>query len=112
MQCRKCGAETTPGHRFCEACGAALDKACPGCGAVAAAGARFCGQCGMAFTPGATPARADSLLPPPTLPTPPTPATTTPKDPHGGERRQLTVMFADVVGSTALSGRIDPETLR
>ncbi len=33
-------------------------------------------------------------------------------DPHGGERRQLTVMFSDVVGSTALSGRIDPETLR
>lgn len=90
MQCRRCGAQSAPGQRFCEACGASLEKVCSGCAAKAAASARFCGQCGMAF------------------PGEPQPA----NDPHGGERRQLTVMFADVVGSTALSGRIDPETLR
>jgi hypothetical protein len=32
--------------------------------------------------------------------------------PHGGERRQLTVMFCDLVGSTALSEKLDPEELR
>jgi class 3 adenylate cyclase/tetratricopeptide (TPR) repeat protein len=31
---------------------------------------------------------------------------------HGGERRQLTVMFCDLVGSTALSEKLDPEELR
>ncbi|HZC97425.1 MAG TPA: adenylate/guanylate cyclase domain-containing protein, partial [Bradyrhizobium sp.] len=35
-----------------------------------------------------------------------------PKIPDGAERRQLTVMFADLVGSTALSARLDPEELR
>ena len=34
------------------------------------------------------------------------------KRPHDAERRQLTVMFADLVGSTALSARLDPEDLR
>jgi class 3 adenylate cyclase len=32
--------------------------------------------------------------------------------PHAGERRQLTVMFCDLVGSTALSEKLDPEELR
>ena len=69
----------------CRKCGAQTSLGSGG------ASARFCGQCGTPFAPEPQAAA---------------------KDPHGGERRQLTVMFADVVGSTALSGRIDPETLR
>jgi class 3 adenylate cyclase/predicted ATPase len=46
-------------------------------------------------------------------PTGPTSATDTPAAPHDtAERRQVTVMFSDLVGSTALSGRMDPEDLR
>jgi class 3 adenylate cyclase len=46
-------------------------------------------------------------------PTGPTSATDTPAAPHdAAERRQVTVMFSDLVGSTALSARMDPEDLR
>src|SRR6516165_3746493 len=46
-------------------------------------------------------------------PAPPEPATPTETKPQGtAERRQVTVMFSDLVGSTALSARMDPEDLR
>src|SRR6516164_8360711 len=46
-------------------------------------------------------------------PAPPQPATPTDTNPqHTAERRQVTVMFSDLVGSTALSARMDPEDLR
>jgi class 3 adenylate cyclase len=47
-----------------------------------------------------------------TVQAPPQPALTEPKPQDTAERRQVTVMFSDVVGSTALSGRMDPEDLR
>jgi class 3 adenylate cyclase len=40
------------------------------------------------------------------------PVLTEPKTPESAERRQVTVMFSDLVGSTALSARMDPEDLR
>src|SRR6476660_7094551 len=43
---------------------------------------------------------------------PPQPAVTAPKPQDTAERRQVTVMFADLVGSTALSARMDPEDRR
>jgi class 3 adenylate cyclase/predicted ATPase len=45
-------------------------------------------------------------------PTSPQPALTEPKPQDNAERRQVTVMFSDLVGSTALSARMDPEDLR
>ena len=45
-------------------------------------------------------------------PVSPQPALTAPKAPDAAERRQVTVMFSDLVGSTALSARMDPEDLR
>ena len=45
-------------------------------------------------------------------PTSPQPALTEPKSQDSAERRQVTVMFSDLVGSTALSARMDPEDLR
>ncbi len=48
---------------------------------------------------------------PPTRPVPPPSKEPEPR-PAEGERRQLTVMFCDLVGSTELSGRLDPEDLR
>ena len=74
------------------ACGAALGRACAACGAPHAEGARFCGQCGRPFDAVGEP-RA-------------------PVQDVAGERRQLTVLFCDLVGSTALGERLDPEDLR
>jgi predicted ATPase/class 3 adenylate cyclase len=99
MECPSCHSETPDDSRFCDTCGAALPISCASCGACNRAGARFCSKCGKALT-------LEGGAPPPTPVTGPT--ATTPS----AERRQLTVMFCDLVGSTALSARLDPEDMR
>jgi class 3 adenylate cyclase/predicted ATPase len=73
---------------------------CPGCKAEVPAGNKFCGGCGAKLPTGAIGA--------------PVEPSSSPKKPASApaERRQLTVMFCDLVGSTALSARMDPEDLR
>ncbi len=97
MRCVGCGTENRPGRRFCARCGAALAAACPSCKFVNEPSDEFCGGCGHPLTlaaPGsASPAGALPLTP-------------------SAERRQLTVLFCDLVGSTELSVRMDPEELR
>ena len=66
---------------------------CPKCASEILEDAAFCGNCGTALTAG----RRD-------------PARDTQSAPQA-ERRRLTVMFCDLVGSTALSGQLDPEEL-
>ena len=88
--------------KFCTACGKALPSPCPGCGAANPVGAKFCGDCGAKLE---RPAFAHVQL------TPPKRSTSTIQLP-GAERRQVTVMFCDLVGSTGLSARLDPEEMR
>ena len=101
MKCASCGTVVRQRQRFCEACGVPVERKCRECGALASPSARFCGTCGSvlaaeppASSRGATRDEATSLTS------------------NQGERRQLTVLFADVVGATTLSGRLDPEALR
>ena len=98
MDCPACGAPATEG-RFCARCGAALIQRCPGCSRDNPAGAVFCSHCGtrLADEPGAAAAP---------VATPAGPARSE------GERRQLTVLFCDLVDSTALSAVLDPEDMR
>jgi class 3 adenylate cyclase len=70
---------------------------CPACEFENEPSAKFCGGCGKPIREAAASA-APGLSPPPHI--------------DGAERRQLTVMFCDVVGSTPLSSRLDPEDLR
>jgi predicted ATPase/class 3 adenylate cyclase len=102
MECLSCGAGVVDGKRFCSDCGAAIPILCRACGSVNRPGARFCGDCGASFivgAPGAVrPGRPGTL-------------TSTPAA-REAERRQLTVMFCDLVGSAALAGRLDPEDMR
>ncbi len=104
MECPSCGASVTEGKRFCSDCGAPIPILCTACGSVNRPGARFCGDCGASFTPGTSgPAAAR-----PGRPGTPAPGRVA----REAERRQLTVMFCDLVGSTALAGRLDPEDMR
>ena len=103
MECPSCRAEVPAGARFCDQCGAALPSRCPSCGHANAPGAKFCSDCGGRLIAAAVPG-----TPPPDPATIPAPATAA----SSAERRQLTVMFCDLVGSTALALRLDPEDLR
>ena len=100
MECPKCHSETPDSSKFCISCGAALPARCPSCGSANPAGAKFSLECGQ------------KLARTPTTPAP-IPAVSPPARTEGiAERRQLTVMFCDLVGSTALSARLDPEDMR
>lgn len=91
MDCPSCKAENPHDGKFCVHCGAALPITCRSCGHPNAPSVKFCANCGTGLTAGS----------PPSLP-----ATSS------AERRQITVMFCDLVGSTEMSVRLDPEDLR
>jgi adenylate cyclase len=93
MRCPACGHDSPEGARFCASCGTSLERVCPSCGATLPADAAFCTSCGT---------RLDE----PVSETVPTPAV------GAGERRIVTVLFADLVGFTTLAEHLDPEELR
>jgi class 3 adenylate cyclase len=97
MRCPSCTAENAAARRFCAQCGSPLPLPCPACGFENEPTAKFCGGCGELIGEVAAPAPATAIPPPRT---------------DSAERRQLTVMFCDLVGSTPLSSRLDPEDLR
>jgi class 3 adenylate cyclase/tetratricopeptide (TPR) repeat protein len=80
-------------------CGAKLERACPACGTPAPPEAKFCMACGASL---------DAPIPTPAAAAPPPSARATPAD----ERRQVTVLFADLSGYTAVSERMDPESVK
>ena len=91
IACTSCGAQQAADARFCSNCGAALRRSCPACGAEQLSSALFCSACGTALQ----------------------------EDVHRGagtderhERRVVTVLFADLSGSTALGEQLDPEDVR
>ena len=108
MMCPSCGFENPPRNRFCGQCAAALPVTCSRCGFENPTGFQFCGQCASPLSAPAPAsdiadkateaAKVDKSAGPATAPE--------------AERRQVTVMFCDMVGSTALSERLDPEELR
>lgn len=94
MRCASCDTDNAQDSRFCIACGATLGRSCPACNHGNQPGARFCARCGAALDATTSPL-------PFTAPTAPAP--------HDGELKQITVLFADVSGSTSLIEALDPE---
>lgn len=96
MACIQCSAELAAGSKFCHVCGTPQLSRCAFCSTELQADARFCSSCGKAVGTAGVPRDLSS----------------------GGllgteaERRQLTVMFCDLAGSTELSRRLDAEDLR
>ena len=102
MECPDCHHVNRTGMRFCTTCGSRLPVPCSHCGAPNPPLAKFCGECGSKFEE-----RAIAAVRAPLPLTSPSTAVN-----HAAERRQLTVMFCDLVGSTSLSARLDPEDMR
>src|SRR5262249_8412931 len=93
MICPRCGAQVASNRSFCGDCGMALPWLCSSCGGENPADKPFCGDCGAA--------RGIAIRPPQSAAAVPLP-----------ERRLVSVMFVDLVGSTSLGLRLDPEDLR
>jgi Double zinc ribbon/Adenylate and Guanylate cyclase catalytic domain len=119
MRCPSCGSDNPEGTKFCEECGTPLIRICSSCGQQVRPTAKFCGECGTTLEAEEKPAPAQSRKGksaktpkraprPKGRPTSPWPQEAAPE----AERRQLTVMFCDLVGSTPLSQQLDPEELR
>src|SRR5215204_5764485 len=104
MECPSCRAEVPQGKRFCIECGAPMPLPCPSCGSRNLASAKFCGDCGSNLS---GTARAAAL---PT--TSHSAQTRRVASRPSAERRQLTMMFCDLVGSTAMASHLDPEEMR
>src|SRR2546427_2223778 len=113
MRCPACRTENRPGVRFCEECGATLDVLCHACGAGVPTGKKFCGACGapLAAAVPPAPAVASPRFESPRAYTPAHLAARILKDRAAlsGERKQVSVLFADVSGFTSISERLDPE---
>ncbi len=104
MICAECGTANEAGRKFCGECGTRLAAICPSCGSSNAPGTRFCGECGNAMA-SATPTPAPQAAP--VVPLGPL-ARSAPV----AERRLVSVLFADLVGFTALAEGRDPEAVR
>jgi TOMM system kinase/cyclase fusion protein len=115
MRCPSCGFTNAEGMYFCGRCGIKLSQPCPPCGFANPADHLFCGKCGARLPEPAvlpsppSPVRQDDRPATQTTPVGSRPATHRPPE---AERRQLTVLFCDLVDSTALASQLDPEELR
>jgi len=113
VNCPKCRTENLADSLFCEECSAPLEAACPSCGAGNRPAAKFCRKCRAQMA-----RLAPSSIASPQLPVL-SPLSYTPKhladkiltsrSALEGERKQVTVLFADVKGSMDLAGKLDPE---
>jgi len=108
MQCPNCGIENRKGAKFCNECASALPLNCPSCGTENPPGAKFCNECAASLKERT---KVSDTIKKEDTGTRSDPVVTT-RDVPEAERRQLTVMFCDLVGSSALSEKLDPEDLR
>jgi class 3 adenylate cyclase/tetratricopeptide (TPR) repeat protein len=102
MTCPNCGQGNREGAAFCDVCGTALARACPHCGIEVRGGAKFCDSCGKPLV--FTEVRAHT---PPHL----VQKILSERPRAEGERRTVTVLFADTRGFTPLSERHDAEQM-
>jgi class 3 adenylate cyclase len=117
MRCPSCGFENPDGLKFCNDCGALLRMLCAECEFANQPQAKFCGACGAAILPQAGASTAPPVAPRPHAPLSYTPTYLTEKILTSraaleGERKQVTVLFADMKGSLELLADCDPEEAR
>jgi class 3 adenylate cyclase/tetratricopeptide (TPR) repeat protein len=109
MRCPRCQHENPTGTKFCGECAAPLASTCPSCGATNAPGNKFCGQC---TAPLRTAPTAKFIAPESYIPKHLAEKILTSRAALEGERKQVTVLFADLKGSMELLADRDPEEAR
>src|SRR5262249_22822783 len=125
MHCPQCQQANPLGAKFCNECGTPLPRPCHACGQVNPPQAKFCNECGTSLSgdaAGTSPARSAAPAAPGLASHAATPQVYTPphlvekiltaKSALEGERKQGTVLFADLKGSMELLADRDPEEAR
>ena len=113
MKCPKCGYDNKADAKFCNECGNKLELICPECRKTNTSGSKFCNQCGTRFSrsqaPDLTPLdeKIDKIQR--YLPAGLTEKILAQRDRIEGEKKQVTVLFCDLVGYTKMAGKLDPE---
>src|SRR5262245_52964054 len=108
MKCRQCQHENSAKAKFCEECAAPLPRTCDNCGSQVSLTAKYCPQCSHPLSP----VRDDPRFASPKNYTPQHLANKilTSRTALEGERKQVTVLFADIKGSMELLADRDPRT--
>ena len=111
MKCPRCQNQNPADATFCEECGSRLETACPSCGELNRPSAKFCKKCGQQLD------QTNVVNPKFSSPDSYTPKhlaqkILTSKSALEGERKQVTVLFADLKGSMELLADRDPEESR
>jgi class 3 adenylate cyclase/tetratricopeptide (TPR) repeat protein len=109
VKCPKCQFENREGVKFCEKCGAKLELVCPNCGANIPLDREFCGECGHALVEPKEAPLIDYSEPQSYTPKFLADKILTTRGSIEGERKLVTVLFADVANYTSISEKLDPE---
>jgi class 3 adenylate cyclase/tetratricopeptide (TPR) repeat protein len=112
MNCPNCQHDNRLGAKFCEECATPLARSCTNCGHQVSPTAKFCPECAHPTNVSATLKVSHVASTKPDTPRPFAEKTSVAKTALEGERRQLTVLFCDLVGFTELANRLDPEVLQ
>ncbi len=107
-RCPQCDHDNPTAARFCNGCGAQLETRCAACGQPNPPASRFCNSCGQPLGDTTTPRRTPDTYTPKHL----AEKILTSKAALEGERKQVTVLFADLKGSMELLADRDPEEAR
>ena len=118
MKCPNCSFENAADAKFCENCGQPFERVCSNCGKPVSANARFCKNCGFNLAGGAQAqpvpvtrsANLDALRK--TAPASVSQKILAERERMEGERKLVTALFTDIVGSTSLAEQMDPEDWR
>jgi hypothetical protein len=110
MRCPRCQHENRPGAKFCEECAAPLARTCTNCGGQLSPTVKFCPEC--AHPAGAPTDEARFVSPETYTPKHLADRILTSREALEGERKQVTVLFADIKGSMELLADRDPEAAR
>src|SRR2546427_259597 len=111
MTCPRCQHANQPEAKFCEECGTPLTRTCPNCGASLPPTAKFCGACAQPVG-AASASQAHFGSPEAYTPKYLAERILTSRSALEGERKQVTVLFADLKGSMELLAARDPEEAR
>ncbi len=111
MKCPDCGFKNEVGSKFCNECGNKLELTCSGCGNINQLGSKFCNECGQNLQVDFETKAVDYKTPQTYTPKHLADKILTSRSSIEGEKKLVTVLFADIANFTSISEKLDPEEI-